>query len=181
MTRRKKRMDAATMERLREIGQKKRGTLLKDVDAAQVLISADFVEERVETSDQLPGTDAKAWAYLKWATPEQIAALSGRLCHRRMWLPVRIGNKRRLKDSRLVSYRGQLHRRVTAFPVVALRTVLKFTGVTDPDRYISELWLPVDSYPVDDGTECPKAPPCESRDYNQGAVGGAPGDGEEQA
>jgi hypothetical protein len=73
-------------EHLKAIARKRRGQLLKDCTVADLLVACDYVE--MERSIPTNTTNPLGWAYLKYATPDQVATLCGRLPHHNITVAV---------------------------------------------------------------------------------------------
>jgi hypothetical protein len=76
MARKRRPLDAATKERLRQHAarRRRRTVLLKDISPDQILIFADKVKEEMTVRERVPWDD---WQFcrVRYATTEQVAAL----------------------------------------------------------------------------------------------------------
>lgn len=110
-------MSEQVKERLRQIQAAKRAKkrLLKDMEPVDLLVACDWVEEH--------GTDpsGEMYAYLRYATPEQVEALVGRIPSevRRVW-----------------AYGNPDGREVRCFRSRFLVAVLQFLGL-DSNKYMT--------------------------------------------
>lgn len=118
-------MSEKTKVALAKIAQFKSERRLKNIDPMNLLIACDYADDRGRDTEYLhhglkhmwpfSQFDENSWAYLKYATPQQIEALKGRL----EW-----------------HFRYMRFGRKTIFRASTLYQAIKFVGVIDPGKYI---------------------------------------------
>lgn len=120
-------MDRSLKEYLKKIREAKRGVLLKDVTAADLLVACDWAESERGVVDGFRNTvppNLSGACYLKYANLGQVLALAGRLVNARVLIP---------------ASRHARERSVIAFGAPMISTVLDFLLYPTPYlKYVGE-------------------------------------------